>query len=247
MGGFSSIHDPLWAKYFTDAYALQVPFYGVLGNHDYMGNASCQLQYHAVDARWTMPARNYTATFALGDGSGEEATFVFIDSNPFISAYYSNPENPQQGAQLATQHWQQQLAWLNDTLAAVKRPGPVLVVGHHPIVTSKAIPDSVTQDMSVIQPLLEAYNVTAYVCGHVHLLGFAEQAGIGYVVTGAGATGKTYSDNADAVSAMDSPPWTSGEAGFVAFDLNATALDINFLDTKGNTLLQRTVAVPLRS
>ena len=56
--GFSSIYDGKWQTCFEDIYnypELDIPFYAILGNHDYAGNEDCQLEYSATfDTNFTM-------------------------------------------------------------------------------------------------------------------------------------------------------------------------------------------------
>ena len=58
--GVASLQDPHWQQSFEHVYAaksLQVPWYVVLGNHDYRGNVDAQLDYGKTHPRWNMPAR----------------------------------------------------------------------------------------------------------------------------------------------------------------------------------------------
>lgn len=50
--------------------ALQLPWYALLGNHDYVQNPQAQIQYsqQRLDARWNMPDTNYTQAFAVASG-----------------------------------------------------------------------------------------------------------------------------------------------------------------------------------
>ncbi|WP_230770022.1 metallophosphoesterase [Sphingomonas sp. Leaf4] len=60
--GVESVDDPLWQSVFEGVYthpALQVPWYALLGNHDYRGNPQAQIDYAATSKRWRMPARYY--------------------------------------------------------------------------------------------------------------------------------------------------------------------------------------------
>ena len=59
--GVESVDDPQWQKSFEEVYhdsKLQVPWYCILGNHDYHAPGDCdaQIAYHRINPRWNMPA-----------------------------------------------------------------------------------------------------------------------------------------------------------------------------------------------
>ena len=61
----ASVDDPVWKSVFEDMYdtkRLAIPFYDVLGNHDYQENkAQIELDYSKLhpESRWKLPARWY--------------------------------------------------------------------------------------------------------------------------------------------------------------------------------------------
>lgn len=81
--GCSSTTDPQWQDKFETQYAaLNVPFYAVLGNHDYGGDGAgtefskgqVQVDYSNVSTKWKMPAKFYRMThgdveFFAGDSN----------------------------------------------------------------------------------------------------------------------------------------------------------------------------------
>jgi hypothetical protein len=44
-----------------------IPWYPILGNHEYRGNTQAVLDYSQVSARWEMPARYYTKVLENDD------------------------------------------------------------------------------------------------------------------------------------------------------------------------------------
>src|ERR1700761_2494820 len=58
--GVASVQDPHWQQSFDQVYtspSLHVPWYAILGNHDYKGNVQAQLDYAKTGSRWKMPGR----------------------------------------------------------------------------------------------------------------------------------------------------------------------------------------------
>lgn len=130
--GVPSAEDPVFRTAFEEVYtapSLQVPFWAVLGNHEYSGSVQGQLAYSARkmgSGRWTQPARYWSRVVGLEGGS--KAKFVFLDTSAFIRKYrdkdgFSDIREQDAGAQLA---------WMERELA---EPGITwhIVVGHHPI------------------------------------------------------------------------------------------------------------------
>lgn len=81
--GVTSVDDYQWYSTFTSVFtasSLQIPWYAILGNHDYKGNPGAQIEYtkKKIDDRWTMPGHLYSAIY------------YNADSNPTIN----NVDNP---------------------------------------------------------------------------------------------------------------------------------------------------------
>ena len=56
--GVRSTTDPLWMTNYELIYShpdLMIPWYPVLGNHEYRGNTQAVIDYSNVSARWRMP------------------------------------------------------------------------------------------------------------------------------------------------------------------------------------------------
>jgi len=238
QGGVTNLSDPLWKSYYENVYQghlATIPFYSVLGNHDYLGNVSAQLLYGTTtnNTRWYMPSRNYSVQFPVNDKVN--ATIIFIDTTSLIQSYYTTPDNQNMADNLRTQNATQQLQWLEETLNNTKS-GWKFVVGHHPILTASSI--NVTQDMAVIQPLLAKYGVQAYISGHVHSLEQLQDVNyVDYFISGAGAYGKIYPENEGMLSMVQ---FQSTEAGFMAVTMTGDTMKISFMGIYGKVLYQYT-------
>ena len=82
--GVKSTSDPMWENTFEQIYtqdSLMVPWYGVLGNHDYGYNPTAQTQYKSPNKdRWYLPSLYYTKRIELGN-SGQYVTLIMIDTS----------------------------------------------------------------------------------------------------------------------------------------------------------------------
>ena len=61
--GVRSTSDPLWMTNYELIYShpeLMLPWYAIMGNHEYRGKTQAVLDYQNISARWNMPARYYT-------------------------------------------------------------------------------------------------------------------------------------------------------------------------------------------
>ena len=73
------------------ASALDVPWYGILGNHEYGYNVQAQIDLAklSLKPKWVMDGRYYTRRMKLGDSS-QHASFIFLDTSACVSAYRSS-------------------------------------------------------------------------------------------------------------------------------------------------------------
>ena len=94
--GVDSVTDPQWKTTFEDVYtapSLAIPWYSVLGNHDYGFNPDAQLQYKSpVNDRWVMPSRYYTKRVEIGT-TGQYISFIFLDASPCQATYRSEDKS----------------------------------------------------------------------------------------------------------------------------------------------------------
>ncbi len=164
--GVPTAEDPVFRTAFEEVYAapsLQVPFWVVLGNHEYSGSPLGQLAYSARkmgSGRWTQPARHWSRVVEVGGGA--KAKFVFIDSSVFIRKYRDRPGF----SDIARQDPAAQLAWLDRELA---EPGMTwrIAVGHHPIWSNGLHGDSEDMARDVL-PVFRRHGVQVYLSGHDH-------------------------------------------------------------------------------
>jgi len=186
--GVSSSSSQRFQSTFEDVYtgtSLQVPWYVVAGNHDYKGNVDAQVAYTNQSNTWTFPSYYYsfTKTFVSpSSGKNVAVQFVMIDT-VLLSGSWDNFE-PQplhdNNPLVASLQWN----WIRNTLHSSKADW-VFVAGHYPIWS--VAEHGPTQDLvQNLDPLLQKYGVSAYLCGHEHNVQLFQGPALDYIVTGAG-------------------------------------------------------------
>lgn len=76
-----------WIDSYADS-VRAVPWYSVLGNHEYGYNVQAQIDLSSIYPTWVMPARYYTKRVALS--SSQHLSMIFLDSSPCVSEYRSS-------------------------------------------------------------------------------------------------------------------------------------------------------------
>lgn len=124
--GVDGITDSQWDSKFETPYAaLSIPFYPVLGNHDYGGNlfgleqgglgnefdkGPIEVAYTAESDKWEMPATHYTFRFG-------PVGFIMLDTNSILWDDTSNGD---------------QNTWITTAFMEVSGAEWVFTAGHHP-------------------------------------------------------------------------------------------------------------------
>jgi tartrate-resistant acid phosphatase type 5 len=204
--GLNSSNDPLFDASFTKVYTerglVGVPWYAVLGNHDYgdsygycendQDKLACERSpnheltgsLQARDGRWYCE-RNYVKSF----GGGLLDVF-FIDTSPMIMEYRNDDQwnewNKYKGGVLE-QDWKQALEDLDNSLARSTSKVKI-VCGHHPPRSNGD--HGMNMDLiEHLEPVLESNGVSVYFSGHDHDLEHLKGSDTNYhtVVSGAGS------------------------------------------------------------
>jgi tartrate-resistant acid phosphatase type 5 len=231
--GVMSANDSRWRTSFEDIYfqrSLQVPWYAVLGNHDYNGNPEAQVDYGRKGKRWRMPARYYKVAGA--EVGFEGADFFFLDTSPLIAAYALRPGS-QQTINVLAQDGPAQLAWLDEQLGASTAPWKI-VVGHHTIRSGGSAHGSTPDMIARVLPLLQKHGVRVYIGGHDHDMQHIAADGLHYIQTGCGSEARP-------VAAMAGTRFCLAQSGFSAFTLTPEALDVSFTDYRGKVVYRTTI------
>ena len=231
--GLSSGDDPQLDSKFELPYAsLAIPFYAVLGNHDY-GNPPTelwkprfQIAYTARSGKWRMPHHFYTF-------SRENVAFFGLDT---------------QGIVAGLSHGAQQ-RWLGEALASSKARWKI-VFGHHPYISNgehgnagnyegcgKYCPDEI--DGEKLRQLVEGRVCGAaqvYFSGHDHDLQWHQpRCGTEFIVSGAGASTGQFRYRANNPVFWES----NASVGFLWVEIDGEQFTGEFYDAAGQLLYRR--------
>ncbi|MFP4089549.1 MAG: purple acid phosphatase family protein [Cyclobacteriaceae bacterium] len=223
--GVDGPEDPLWQSAFEQVYhhsALQIPWYCVLGNHDYGGNTLAQINYGTQSERWHMPSRFYGKCLQNGSLS---ADFIFTDTTPLIQEYQESDSHPD----ILKQRSEVQLRWLRRRLAHCETQWKI-VIGHHPVYSSSPMHGDTEELLHDFEPLFRKYEVDAYLCGHEHDLQLQQPEGeTYYVVSGAGSEIRE-------TDRKEITTFSASAHGFACITLDGQQMQIQFIDEQGATL-----------
>ena len=227
--GVESVDDPLWMTNYELIYShpeLQIPWYPILGNHEYRGNTQAVLDYAQVSRRWQMPARYYSKVF---EGDSTSVRVIFLDTTPLIDKYHNDPQDYPTVRQ---QRADRQLAWLDKELAAAREDW-VVVVGHHPIYADTPKSTEERTDMQKrVDPILRRHKVDMYVCGHIHNFQHIKPQGspIDYVVNSAASLSR------QKVGKVEGTVFVSGQPGFSILTCTRKELKLDMINARGEIL-----------
>ncbi|MGE7956298.1 metallophosphoesterase [Pseudomonas sp. NPDC089530] len=206
--------DRNWEMKFERVYwgrwLSHVPFYAVLGNHDYPVSQAVELDYsrqHAGSGRWQMPAHDYVKDFG------------WVDGRPLLRMVFLDTAAPRDG--LA-----QQAALIEQ---AFQQPGPEpvwrVVAAHHPLRNEGLHGDDEVL-LGALLPALQRSKVDLFLAGHDHnqqlILRPGEPA---WVISGAGGQ-KLYTLGAP----REDTRFSASRAGFAKLDFSAARLRLSYYD-----------------
>jgi hypothetical protein len=246
--GVDSVTDTQWIEKFEAPYesvSPSVPFYAVLGNHDYggdlfgiktggMGNefdkGPIEVEYSDYSDRWKMPATFYT--LKVGN-----VGFIMLDTN---SLMWNDTQNGDQEA------------WYPQAVAELSDMDWVIAVGHHPYLSNGthgnagAYESIEVADIEIDNPvpLLNGDNIKAffddfvcgtidmYVSGHDHNRQWIDEpnalCGAPLIVSGAGAKTKSMPGHGNTTLFED-----ADKAGFAYVVIEGNDLTLQFIDQNG--------------
>ncbi|MBL8148636.1 MAG: metallophosphoesterase [Blastocatellia bacterium] len=222
--GVESVEDPQWKTKFEDVYnkpGLNIPFYAVLGNHDYRKNPQAEVDYTKKSKKWRMPDKYYTFTETVDDKT--QVQFFCLDSTPLVEMRSTND----------LENIKKMVQWLEQQLQSSTSRWKI-VAAHHPLYSNGPHGDSGVM-INVFEPILEKYKVDFYICGHDHSLQLLKPIkGVRHIVSGGGGkiTPVRYASNTE---------FAATNLGFARLRISNSDTTITFYDKDGKTSYATTV------
>ncbi|CAL4992703.1 unnamed protein product [Urochloa decumbens] len=228
--GIANTSDPLFKECFTNIYtaeSLQKPWYIVLGNHDYTGNALAQQDpaIREVDSRYLSIAKSFIVNSEIAD-------FFLVDTSPFYLKYWNSSKYDWRNVAPRDTYIETLLKDLDDALTLSEAPWKI-VVGHHPI-SSGCEHGNTTELQQLLRPILEARGVDMYVNGHDHCLQHisSKSSPVQFMTSGGGS--KAWAGKFKSTS--DKIEFIYDGQGFLSMQLSKTDAHLVFYDVAGNVL-----------
>lgn len=228
--GVADLQDPHWEQSYERVYSaesLQVPWYVILGNHDYRGNCNAQLQYAQMHPKWNMPARYYSKVYPIDAATNVEC--FYIDTTPFIRGYLKDKHM----RDIAQQDTGKQFQWLDAALGDSKAQWKI-VLGHHPVYSAGKYHGNEPDLIEMIQPLLVKHKIPAYFAGHDHDLQHLQVGDTNYFVSGGG------SEHRDTGVSPESK-FGKSASGFCMVAMTSKEMQVRFIDNLGAPLHSATI------
>lgn len=243
---------------FTAPTLQGMPYFAVLGNHDYLGNYTAEVAYTELSARWEMPSTYYTQVIQYNGSNGSPFTLQLVAIDTVELAGLTSGEDPtEQPPGPADQvRAQTQIQWIQQTLST-SSADILLVIGHYPVFSGCSHGPTLILDLE-LEPLLEQYGAH-YFSGHDHCQEYMEYKNVSYILTGVGH-GCCYSFTNEGLNPPGSIKWYHADtsetprpmnrvyadgdipdAGFVSVDLDYDG----FVTTYYNAALQVQYTTPL--
>ena len=230
--GVSSVDDPQWWTKFEQPYAnITVPFWVVLGNHDYGGGgagydkarANVQVTYSQKSNKWRLPAKYYGHQEPPIDFFGLDTTAAMFD------------DHAQQKSEVSS--------WLVNSTATWK-----IAFGHHPYRSNGPHGNAGAYEGLPLVPIVNGAGVKdlmdesvcgkadLYISGHDHSLQWLAEPcqGTELIVSGGGASHTE-------LPGINPTHFQGATTGFLYAIIDGPTFTGEFYDGQGNLIFARTI------
>jgi hypothetical protein len=230
--GVSSVDDPLWQTKFETPYAgVNLPFWAVLGNHDYGGNGAGnefkkgqhEIDYTKKSTKWKMPSAYYHRT-------ASNVEIIGLDTNMQMFS-----QDAAQKTEVAK--------WISESTQKWK-----IAFGHHPILSNgphgnagiyEGIPFVPVVSGAGVKSFMDSVicgKVDFYICGHDHSRQWLKDTckGTELAVSGGGAS-------TTELKGKNPTYFQSDTIGFFYVVIDGNKLTGSFVDGSGKVEFTRTL------
>ncbi len=235
QSGVTSVDDPQWQLKFEQPYAnVTVPFWAVLGNHDYGGSglgnepwrADVQVAYSMKSNKWRMPARYYGHQLAHVD-------FFGLDTNSAMFDQHDKQKQDMSG-------------WIGASSASWK-----IAFGHHPYRSNGPHGNAGSYEGLPFVPLVNGEGVKdlldesvcgkadVYISAHDHSLQWLTEpcSGTELLISGGGAS---HTD----IDSKNPVHYAAAKTGFLYIVIDGPSFTGEFYDANGQLEFARTFNKP---
>jgi tartrate-resistant acid phosphatase type 5 len=226
--GVAGVEDKHWKQSFENVYtapSLQVPWYAILGNHDYHADCDAQIAYSQLSSRWNMVARYYMQCYQID--KDVTADFFYLDTTPMVRIYYNRYFEEPTYANVSKENVKAQLAWFKQALSNSKAKWKI-VFAHHPIYSGGEHGDT-AELIENILPLLREHGVQAYFNGHDHDLQHLKAGDVNLFCSGAGSQHRPTRNTSHS-------KFAKACSGFTTVSILPDKLNVRMIDNDGNVL-----------
>ncbi|KAJ3293491.1 hypothetical protein HDU79_000283 [Rhizoclosmatium sp. JEL0117] len=244
--GLSSPDDDkfhaLWTNVYNGKALAKLPWWVILGNHDWLEPHSHKYELEYQHPRWNIPDLFYTKRVKIPN-SKAYASFIFLETDLIqygYNAYGNMSINFQHlGWRNETHTLEKQLAWLDNELYKANEDEFVFVLGHHGGFT--CIEDmNESFAMANVTALVNKWNASAYIHGHHHTLAYYYTNGGNTLQVQSGSGG-----NADGACAPVSPDALGKEYankyGFAHLRVHETYAQFDFVTEENEVVFDARV------
>jgi len=229
-------------------YLSDTHWYVVAGNHDHRGNVEAQISLSEKEPQWHFPKLYYTFSKKF-KSNGEELTVQFVMIDTVVLRGLSEHDHEENIFRKAMgpedeSEAEKHMDWILETLATSKAEY-LFVVGHYPIY-SPCNHGSNEELIRDLKPILEQFQVTAYIAGHDHCASYTDEGkGPVYVMNGMGVTCCYHAINKDTIpeGAMKwhmsqgvKHEYDHPKSGFMSYTLSSDGAIIRFHDHRGHIM-----------
>ncbi|KAJ3251823.1 Tartrate-resistant acid phosphatase type 5 [Chytriomyces hyalinus] len=245
--GVQSVQDEkfgtLWGNVFNGKTLQKLPWWQILGNHDWYLKNSHLFEMSFQNDKWDLPDLFYTKRIEAAPGVF--ASFIFIETDLLNYGYKGKKDMAWNFEQLGwtanSKTMEKQLAWLDNALAQANNDPYIIVVGHHVgFVCGSDVTGSVA--MQNVTDLVNKWDATAYIHGHHHTLAYYTTNQNKTLQVQVGSTGNIGTACAPTdIKAIGKE--VANTYGFGHLHVDATSAVFDFIDEKNDVLFTASMGV----